>query len=196
MTDKLQQQLSALVDNECDAAELELALHRLAKQPQLAACWQRYHLIGDVIGNQLPQRVDTNFAARVSAAVALEDAPGSIANATDADTDAHALRRWPLGGFAAAASVAAAVGLGLLMLNQTGFDPQPSRSAAVAPATVLPAAPPAAESRTTAAVEMSPAADTESRLNTYLVSHNALASANSIHGVLPYVQMAARRDGR
>ena len=188
MTDKLQQQLSALVDNECDAAELELALHRLAKQPELAACWQRYHLIGDVIGNQLPQRVDMGFVSRVSAAVALEDAPGSTAAATDVNV----LRRWPLGGFAAAASLAAAVGLGLLVLDQTGLDPQPSRSAAVLPAP----APLAAEPRTTAAVEIPLAADTEARLNTYLVSHNELASANSIHGVLPYVQMAARRDGR
>ena len=103
MADKLHEQLSALVDNECAAHELELALRRLTKEPELANCWQRYQLLSDTLRNQLPQTVSVDFSNRVRVAIEQDAASAPLAVApTQAQFNDGSSTEWrrPLMGLA------------------------------------------------------------------------------------------------
>jgi sigma-E factor negative regulatory protein RseA len=173
MADKTAEQLSVLVDGECEAWELEFALRRLAGDPELKARWQFYHLISDALRNNLPETVDTHFAERIKAVIAAEvplHTPTKSAGPS-----------WykPAAGLAVAASVGLmAVALWTLRpggLNETA-SPGP---VAATPPVPYPRSPMMAEADRAL----------ESRLNSYLVNHNEYASMNSVNGVLPYVRM-------
>lgn len=172
MADKTVEQLSALVDDEFEELELELALRRLAKDAELKARWQRYHLIGDALRNHLPEAIDTHFADRVSKA--LEPEP-----ALQSTPAIPAVSSWykPLVGFALAASVATVAVLGLDRI-QPDHTPNASSLSAIASSESI------SETQTT-----SVDAKLDARLNSYLVNHNEYASMNRVHGVLPYVRM-------
>ncbi|MDQ2694878.1 MAG: sigma-E factor negative regulatory protein [Pseudomonadota bacterium] len=176
MVDKTGQQLSELVDDECAASEAELLLRRLARDPELQGRWQRYHLIGEALKNNLPDAIDRGFAAQVRAAIASDPPlPGAAA---------RSIAVWykPLAGFAVAASVAGVALLGLSLLQPepgadgrlllSANDPPPDRPRETVP---------------TAA---------DARLNSYLVNHSEYATLNSVHGVLPYVRIVGYEGRR
>lgn len=176
MADKIGEQLSALMDSECEAVEVELALRRLAKDADLRARWQRYHLISDAMKNNIPEMLDADFAKRISKKIAADPPPLQTSLP-------HLLPSWykPVTGFALAASVALAL-IGL-RLSQPSATLKPGTLAAVtAPI----------ERRTDAAAN----SVLESRLNSYLVNHNEYASMNGVHGVLPYVRMVGYESKR
>lgn len=75
MADKIGEQLSALMDSECEAVEVELALRRLAKDADLRARWQRYHLISDAMKNNIPEMLDADFAKRISSKISADPPP-------------------------------------------------------------------------------------------------------------------------
>jgi sigma-E factor negative regulatory protein RseA len=52
MTEVSRQTLSALLDGECSSAEMHRAIDQLLADEALRQCWERYHLIGHVIGRQ------------------------------------------------------------------------------------------------------------------------------------------------
>jgi sigma-E factor negative regulatory protein RseA len=72
MTDPVQEQLSACLDNELSEAELDLLLKRLQRDPQLGQTLSRYAVIREALRDPQPARASADFAARVSAAVAAE----------------------------------------------------------------------------------------------------------------------------
>ncbi|HHL45251.1 MAG TPA: anti-sigma factor, partial [Gammaproteobacteria bacterium] len=51
MTDKIQEQISALVDDEIHDMELKTVIAELTKNQASAERWQRYNLISDVLRN-------------------------------------------------------------------------------------------------------------------------------------------------
>lgn len=163
MAEKIDQQLSALMDGECGNAELALALRRLVKQTDLQARWQRYHLIGETLKKNLPDRLDTAFADRIRAAIELEPLPAKAQRSRPP---------WykPAVGLAAAASVVAAVALGISLyrVGETPLQPLAGNTSA-----------------TVQDVQETP----QQRLNAYLVDHSELATMNNVHGILPYVSM-------
>jgi len=140
MSERLNEQLSALLDGELPAGEAELLLARLQRDPALRATLARYTLSGDAIrvsGLQAAPQVvpvaSAGFAARVSAAIEAEaqqqasvlagmnalpaasaEAPSRLAAPTRR-ARRGSLRRWlqPLGGVAMAAGVA---GLALMAI--------------------------------------------------------------------------------
>jgi len=171
MADKTAEQLSALVDCECEAWELEFALRRLAKDPDLKARWQRYHLISDALKNNLPERIDANFAERVRSSIAAEASP-------QAGPKASPLYR-PAAGLTVAASLA------LVVAAVTLKPHEPSNTPPVAVATAPPAP-----------IESLPKKAPDARLNSYLVNHNEYASMNSVHSMLSYVRMVGYEPGR
>ena len=177
MADKTAEQLSALVDCECEAWELEFALHRLAKDLDLKARWQCYHLIGDTLKNNLPERVDTHFAERVRATLAQDASP-------PADPKRAMWYRLATGG-ALAASLALVVAA--VTLKTYGPDKVPP----VAMVTQLPAP---MKSPLIAFPPDNKALDV--RLSSYIVNHNEYASMNSVHGMLSYVRMVDYEPGR
>jgi negative regulator of sigma E activity len=96
MNDMINEQLSALADNELSADEARFLLKRIANEPALRQQWDRLHLIRACLRRELTPLKGNEFAAGVMAAIA---APAPRA----------ALPFWlkPLAGGAIAAAVAA-----------------------------------------------------------------------------------------
>ena len=173
-------QLSAMVDDELADMEIDLVLRRLSRDDNARDCWERYHLISDVMQGHVPAVLDTDFAARIRQAIEAEPLPQPAAKPLPA---------WykPVTGFALAASVALMALFGL-KLNQTDAL-QPTAQLAATPTLLVPAAfLPTQTVATNRQVDNS-SEPVEARLNHYLINHNGYASMNSMHGMLPYVRM-------
>lgn len=175
MADKFKEQVSALVDDECAAQEIKLALRQLVRTEELQASWQRYHLISDVLKGNTPPVIDHTFTQRLRTAIDADAAARII------PAGPSLLGRWykPLAGFALAASVAAVAVL------VTGGD-QPSGNV---PSVAMPGG--VNSGTLTTGVDQP-----DAKLDKYLVNHNSLASMSSVYGVLPYVRMASGSSGR
>lgn len=110
------QQLSALFDGELEGDPARFLLRRLQHDPELAACQERWQLLGDALRGQACAPAPADFASRVAAAVASEPLPTAAA----APRRRSAWRAW--GGGALAASVAA---VALFMGRQSIDDAAP-----------------------------------------------------------------------
>lgn len=97
------QQLSALMDGDLPADEARFLLRRLQHDHELAGCWERWQLCGDMLRGQGRAPAPTGFAERVMQAVAAESVAPSVATAAPSRSRSL-LARW--GGGALAASVA------------------------------------------------------------------------------------------
>jgi sigma-E factor negative regulatory protein RseA len=184
-------QLSALVDEQLDAMEINLALRRLSRDRGLQARWERYHLISDALQGHLPDVLDPAFAARLHAAIANEPLPQPAIKPLPA---------WykPVTGFGLAASVTLAALVGMQMNSPDLASTPASLTTSSAPAVAFAAAPARSTSIPVQTAALNPplANDpTQARLNRYLVSHNGYASMNSVQGVLPYVRMVGYQTG-
>ena len=183
-------QLSAMVDEQLDAMETDLALRRLSRDGGLQARWERYHLISDALQGHLPDALDLSFAARIHQAIAAEPLPQPVA---------RPLPAWykPVTGFGLAASVALATLVGIRMnppdaptasaplVSSTTPPPPAGLAAAPVRSTTIPLQVAALNS----SVNPLAAEPSAVRLNSYLVNHNGYASMNSVHSMLPYVRM-------
>jgi sigma-E factor negative regulatory protein RseA len=81
MKDALNEQLSACLDGELPAAELDLLLKRVGKEAELRAAIGRYSLIGEAMRAERPAVASRDFASKVMAAVA-QEAPMQLPVAT------------------------------------------------------------------------------------------------------------------
>jgi negative regulator of sigma E activity len=72
MKDALNEQLSACLDGELPAAELDLLLKRVGKEAEVRAAIGRYSLIGEAMRAERPAIASRDFASKVMAAVARE----------------------------------------------------------------------------------------------------------------------------
>lgn len=171
MADKTGEQLSALVDGECELSEQEWMLTRLTRDADLKVRWQRYHMVSDAMKNNLPAAINTGFADRIRQVI--DDDSPPLRTSTSEISPSFSWYK-PVTGFALAASVAtvAVVGLQLAEQGDAVEGDEQSRLAA----TVGEGAPDVESSQT-------------ARLNTYLVNHNEYASRNTVQGVLPYVRI-------
>lgn len=184
MSDKLNEQVSALMDDECTEQELKLAVRQLTRDVILMAQWERYHLISDVLKGDAPAVMNVDFAERMRAVIDTE--PPLAANAKPL----QAPRPWakPLAGFALAASVAA---VAVFVMRPDVM--QPNNPSLLAGDTEM-----AQTLELTRFDEETVDAEDDmlARMNAYMVNHNSMASMSSVYGVLPYVRMAGTRDGR
>ncbi|MDS4021754.1 MAG: sigma-E factor negative regulatory protein [Candidatus Competibacter sp.] len=169
-------QLSAMVDDELEEREIDLALRRLNRDHDSKARWERYHLIGDAMQGHLPAALDIDFAARIRQAIEAEPLPLPVA---------RPLPAWykPVTGFALAASV---VLVALFGLKLTQIDTNFVSTAQLAANT--PSTPALIPASLTQRVDDA-SEPVEARLSSYLVNHNGYASMNSVPGMLPYVRM-------
>lgn len=169
-------QLSAMVDDELEEREIDLALRRLNRDHDSKARWERYHLIGDAMQGHLPAALDIDFAARIRQAIETEPLPLPVA---------RPLPAWykPVTGFALAASV---VLVALFGLKLTQIDTNFVSTAQLAANT--PSTPALIPASLTQRVDDA-SEPVEARLSSYLVNHNGYASMNSVPGMLPYVRM-------
>lgn len=109
-TDKLydhhRQQLSAMLDGELPPDQAKFMLRRLEHDRELAACWERWQVCGDVLRGRHEALLPADFSRRVADAIAGQDRTVSA----QAPAVSRGLSRWARwgGGAALAASVAMA----------------------------------------------------------------------------------------
>ncbi|HVI26444.1 MAG TPA: sigma-E factor negative regulatory protein [Xanthomonadaceae bacterium] len=154
--DHTRRQLSALVDGELAPDEARFLLRRLEHDAELAGCWERWQLAGELLRGRGGAVLPTDFAARIAVAVAGEAAPVA---------PAARQRRWlHWGGGAIAASVAL---VALLMARPAG-EPGSTPSSAPTPALAsnAPASPAPAQPAPTQPAPLPPAPDTAGQLAT------------------------------
>lgn len=181
MTEKLHEQLSALVDGELPTGEHALLLQRLSRDATLREQLGRYQLINDVLNNRVAMTVDTAFSDRVMAAVESEPAYHGA--------PAGAWRRLakPFAGAAVAASVALVAVISLQSVNRDGSPASAPQLAANLP--------PQDFVRVQQGEWDRQGARVENRLNGYLVHHNEYAASSGVQGVLPYVRIVGYDSG-
>jgi len=166
----LNEQLSALIDDELPGSEHDLLLRRVESDDQLYQRLSRYQLISDALQSHLPERVDPAFSRRVK--ILLRSEP-----ALSRHSRLAALTR-PAAGLAVAASVAVMA----VMSLQSAQQGTPSPAAVVASAP-----PPAGDYLRVSDEPGNPSVDR--KLDIYLVNHNEYAVNRGMQGMLPYVRI-------
>jgi sigma-E factor negative regulatory protein RseA len=166
----LNEQLSALVDDELPGSEHDMLLRRIENDEQLYQRLSRYQLISDALQSHLPERVDPAFSRRVK--VLLRSEPSVSAYSRLAT-----LAR-PAAGLAVAASVAVMAVMSLQSAQQG--TPSPAEVVASAP-------PPAGDYVRVSDEPGNPSVDR--KLDIYLVNHNEYAVNRGMQGMLPYVRI-------
>lgn len=171
----MNEKLSALLDGELSQEELRQVLREVASDSGLGKCWGRYHLIREVMREELDQ-------------LALGDLSSAIARRVEQEPTILAPRRLAVRsraaqmvtGVALAASVAAVAIVGVRWMAPDEVAP-PQYIASVENADYL---------RTGATRWQSVSNDVEDNLNVYLVEHSEFSPSSSMNGVMSYVRFA------
>lgn len=116
----MKQQLSALIDGEADIDRCEHVFLAAKSSGEVAQAWQSYHVIRDVMRNEFHGHLD--MTSRVMAA--LEDEPTVLApvaklSSNKKDNSSYNPLTWSV-----AASVAAALFVGLFVFDQASTPAQ------------------------------------------------------------------------
>jgi sigma-E factor negative regulatory protein RseA len=163
--------ISALMDGELDANELDEPLRALRENGEARDAWRSYHLISDVLQGR--SMIATDCLRRVAARLAEEPAligplPGPVA--------APVRNKWFIPS-ALAASLAA-----VALVGWMAFAPPQGPGTAFAPVAKAPAPALAPAAQEPARVTLTPAAQD------YLYAHQAYSPRNSLQGMAPYVR--------
>ncbi|MDJ0806004.1 MAG: sigma-E factor negative regulatory protein [Gammaproteobacteria bacterium] len=183
MTEQERQRLSALLDAELPHAEIRGEIRKLSLSDSSRGSWQRYHLIGDAMRQELGPVVDANLANRISKQ--LEGEPVVLAPAAIK----RSANRWfkPAAGMAIAASVAMLViTVAPRVVNIESAD-QPT----IPMANVEPPAERVYVAEDGTRWELLYKPKVESRLNSYLVNHQEYAPAGNMKGIMPYAKFVS-----
>ena len=134
-------QLSAMLDGELSPDQARFMLRRLQHDAELAACWERWQVCGDVLRGRGQALLPADFSRRVAAAIA---APGAASTATasaagragrqEALQRPHRLLRWGSGALAASVALVA-----LFMARQLPDAQAPERVEAASAMSAAPA---------------------------------------------------------
>ncbi|GGK02219.1 RseA family anti-sigma factor [Luteimonas terricola] len=128
-------QLSAMLDGELSPDQARFMLRRLQHDDELAACWERWQVCGDLLRGHGHALLPADFSQRVAAAIAAPAAGGVTASAVGTRPQRpHRLLRW--GGGALAASMAL---VALFMARQLPDAQAPELVEAASPARSAPA---------------------------------------------------------
>ena len=114
------QQLSAMLDGELSPDEAKFMLRRLQHDGELATCWERWQVCGDVLRGQRNDLLPADFAHRV--AVAVGAGAAGVETAEPRRAARPRLARWG-GGAAVAASVALMAVFATRQLPDAGLAP-------------------------------------------------------------------------
>ena len=177
VTDKLREQVSALVDGELPADEHELLLRRFAVERSLRLHWERCHLIGEAMRKGLPAADTRGFADKVMAALAEEPAP--------AEKPAR------LGGTLTRALAGAAVAASVAVVAIVGLRHDP-RLSGYAPAEIVPGTtasavtPPVSSDFVNSANWQGQLAPVQAAVRANLVEQEDMNSSLTSQGLQPY----------
>jgi sigma-E factor negative regulatory protein RseA len=185
MTEPVNEQLSACLDGELPAAELDLLLKRFERTPELREALGRYTVIGEALRDSKPVVASRSFADKVMAAVDQEPATARRAPRVSP----LMLRRLaPIAGFGVAATVAA---IAILSVQRAGVPPETvaTNGSAAAPVAVTAQATDYVVPTSTSSPAFVPA----TRLTNYVVAHSEYSSPLARRSVLTGV--LAEDDG-
>ena len=180
MSDDIRERLSALVDGELTEHEAVGMLDRLNHDVELKQVWERYHLVSDVMRNNLPRVTSVDLVGQVRESLDAE--PTTVVPMRRRRIDLK-----PVAGFALAASIAMVAVLAFR--GQMGAE-GPEREAIAGNAGV-----PAGPTELAGMRWNVDRPDVEQRLNAYLVNHNG-HTGNGMGNMLPYVRIVAYNGGR
>jgi sigma-E factor negative regulatory protein RseA len=176
--------LSAIVDGEIRSLDSQ-TLVSISLDDASRSTWARYHLMGDVMRDNLADVAPANFSEQLR--IEIERQPTLLPRR-------GAGRRWqrPVAGFALAASVAAIAVLGIKEIGpapaSNGSDEVATVSPTPTPEELVAHVPNVAESPDILK-PMPESIDTHRRLNGYLVKFNEQRSSLGVPGVNPYVRI-------
>ncbi|VAX14442.1 hypothetical protein MNBD_GAMMA24-2281 [hydrothermal vent metagenome] len=193
MSDKVEERLSALMDDEL--VDFELDIDHLEENDSLKQRWMRYHLIRDVVSGHVPDTLvpDFNLAARVSAA--LEHEPTILAPRR---FQPRQLMKQAAGlAIAATVSAIAIISIQNPSFEQTGITPLATADKQGDKLIALAGKGQNAESAelvslTTAKQHIhNPRLShtSASKFSGYLLNHNEYAASANIQGMLPYMRI-------
>ncbi|MCB1646132.1 MAG: sigma-E factor negative regulatory protein [Pseudomonadales bacterium] len=132
MTNQIKESLSAWIDGEASEIEVHRLLRQYENDPSMKDSWVRYQQVRTVVRGEsvLPPELHLELHSRISAAIAEE---AGFAESVPA-AGIHKQRNWirPVGGLAAAASLALAVFIGT-QLQVTDTAGQPANAIANVP---------------------------------------------------------------
>ena len=183
---------------DCDFDDLQQqTLDHLSASAELRQTWWRYHLISDVIQQNLPDCMDRQLVSRISREIAAE--PVSFA---PRNIRINNLFR-PVAGLAIAASVAVIAVLGFQTVGQQQpvqqqsqqvVDSRPVYNSNISQYT-FPVTSNVVSNNTDA--EVTTELESNSRLNSYLVNYNEFrATQTGVQGINPYVRILANEDDK
>ncbi|MGY1459133.1 MULTISPECIES: sigma-E factor negative regulatory protein [unclassified Luteimonas] len=128
-------QLSAMLDGELSPDQARFMLRRLQHDGELAACWERWQVCGDLLRGHGHALLPSDFSQRVAASIAAPATGEATRTAAGAGPRRqHRLLRW--GGGALAASMAL---VALFMARQLPDAQAPEMVEAISPARSAPA---------------------------------------------------------
>ena len=181
MSEQSKEKVSELVDGELGSGS-ESAMNELLHTASLQGSWARYHLISDTLQKNIPETIDTAFAARISASI--QDEPSILA-----PTRSNNAFLKPIAGFAIAASVAAMAILGI-QHNQNREGGQEPQVVSFNPQSKMEdlSVQRVGYDNATEAHLKKVEANTRARLNSYLVNYNEYRSHSGFQGMLPYAR--------
>lgn len=137
MTDSVNEQLSACLDGELPAAELDLLLKRMSQDEAFGRTASRYSAIGAALREQQGPIASIDFAARVAQAVVQEERPAPQFPARRARFDT---RRWLRPALSAAMAAGIATFAVLIVNRPDPGAPEPVAQVPVVPQYSAPAA--------------------------------------------------------
>jgi sigma-E factor negative regulatory protein RseA len=188
MTDALNEQLSACLDGELPASELDLLLKRLERNPELREALGRYTAIGEALRQARPAIASRSFVDKVMAAI---DEEPAVARRPVRLSPRLLRTLRPMAGIGVAATVAA---LAIFSVQRAGVTPGPiAANESTAPTTIV------AQNDDQAASYIVPTNTTQSafvpatRLTNYVVAHSEYSSPLARRSVLTGV--LAEDDG-
>lgn len=169
----MDEQLSALLDDELESTARDRAYARLTADDGLRDAWSRQHLMRAVLAGEDRCMADSGFADRVMAAVC-DDVPGG--RKVVPFRQPRRMQRWAMGGLAMAASVIGVM-IVLRVMPVTTPQDQPVMTAAVP---------------TAAAQVQKVAADArfQREMEEYLLEHQRLASQHGLSAPRGYMRVA------
>lgn len=179
MNEKINEQLSAMFDDELDQYEHELLIRRLKQEDGLKSSWARYQLIGDAMRNNITALSVSDLRAAIRQQIEKEQVVSTLKPKTTINT--RMIK--PVAGMAIAASVAAMAIIGLQNLGQNESPVSDVPRLAQAPS-----AAPLQRVSGTRWNRQQP--ETEMRLNGYLVNHSEYTSNISLQGMINYARIA------
>ena len=181
---KRHDKLSAFMDGEL--RDSDAYLERLAKDIEMRAVWQRYHVARDAMKGQLSSTPLVDISAQVSHA--LQQEATIITPLWRRISPRYVMKQTAGLAVAAAVSTIAVLGVQQVQLSQSANSP-------VAQAASQPAQQIAQNTNKIRQVAFTTRqkldADVESKLSGYLVNHNEFSNSLRVSGVMPYTRIVS-----